>query len=58
MSDKLLNIDQVRGIVPLARSTIYEQVARGKFPCPRKVGKRSFWRESDLQAWIAQDEAA
>jgi len=51
VTDRLLDIKAVRDIVPLARSTIYDQVEKGKFPRPRKVGKRSLWRESDLQAW-------
>ena len=32
LSDRLLSIDQVRKIVPLAPSTLYAQVAMGNFP--------------------------
>ncbi len=58
MTDRLLDIKEVKAVVKIARSTIYDQVARGTFPHPKKVGKRSLWRESDLQAWIARGEAA
>lgn len=52
-ADRLLNIDQVREFIPVARSTIYDQVAKGALPKPIKLGKRSLWRESDIQAYIA-----
>ena len=58
MTDRLLSIAQVREIVPLAPSTLYAQVAAGKFPKPRKIGKRSLWRLSDVQRYIADEEAA
>lgn len=53
MNDRLLSLAQVREIVPLAPSTLYAQVAKGAFPKPRKLGTRSLWRESDIQAHIA-----
>jgi prophage regulatory protein len=57
MTDKLLTLSAVREIIPLSRSTIYTQVGRGEFPEPKKVGKRSLWRSSDIQAWIARGQA-
>ena len=52
--DRLLTIHQVREFVPIAPSTLYALVAKGTFPKPRKMGKRSLWLESDIQAFIAQ----
>lgn len=56
--DRLLSIDELRTIVPLAPSTLYALVAKGAFPKPRKIGKRSLWRESDVQKYIADEEQA
>lgn len=54
MTERLLDIDQVRAIVPLARSSIYRLMAADKFPKARKVGGRSLWRESAVQAFVEQ----
>lgn len=55
-ADRLLTIKQVRELVPIAASTIYDAVAKGTFPKPLKVGKRSLWRDSDIQSFIAADD--
>lgn len=53
-ADRLLSIEQVREFVPVARSTLYALIAKGEFPKPRKMGKRNFWLQSDIQSFIAE----
>jgi len=43
----------------LSTSTIYDKMAKGEFPKPRRLGKRAVgWLESDIDAWIAELPAA
>jgi predicted DNA-binding transcriptional regulator AlpA len=42
----------VRDQVALHPATIYGMVKDGKFPAPIKMGRRSLWIESEVQAWI------
>jgi len=50
---KFLRFKQLRERVSLSHSTIYEQIAKGKFPRPHKIGVRAVaWLESDVQDWI------
>ena len=32
--------------------TIWRWVQEGKFPAPVKVGRRSFWRSDEINAWV------
>lgn len=43
----------VRDQVALHRATVYAMVKDGTFPKPIKMGRRSLWVESEIQAWIA-----
>jgi prophage regulatory protein len=36
----------------LSRPTIYRLIKKGKFPTPRKVGKKSVWEEEAIDRWI------
>ena len=43
--------------VGLSRSQIYRLVSTGNFPEQRKVGSKvSVWVESEIDAWMAQQE--
>lgn len=43
----------------VSRSFIYDQIARGVFPSPIKLGARAVaWTERDLLAWEATRERA
>ena len=42
----------VRDQVALHPATIYGMIKAGEFPKPIKVGRRSLWIESKVQAWI------
>lgn len=53
MTDRLLRRPEVEARTGLARSTLYDYVARGEFPQPVSIGPRMVaWRESDVSDWI------
>lgn len=53
MIERLIRRREVEAHTGLARSTIYEFVAEGKFPPPVHIGARAVaWRESDVAEWI------
>jgi hypothetical protein len=45
------------GIIPVSRSTWWEWVASGRAPQPVKIGRCTFWRESDIRAFVASAQA-
>lgn len=50
---ELASAKNVRGLVPLSKSAIYEKAARGEFPHPFKLGPRkSVWDRRDIEAWL------
>jgi prophage regulatory protein len=53
MDDRLLKIGDCLKIIPLARSTWWEGVKSKTLPQPVKIGGSTFWRHSDLMAFIA-----
>lgn len=49
----LIRLPQVIRMTGLGRSTIYREVAAGRFPEYVKIGARaSAWIESEVQGWI------
>jgi len=55
MDDAILRLPQVKQMVGLGRTLIYQLRAEGNFPAPVKLGKRSVgWRKSEIAAWIAK----
>ena len=40
--------------VGLGRSRVYQEIARGEFPKPIKIGKSSRWVKAEIDAWIAK----
>lgn len=57
--DSLLRLPDVIARVGLARSTIYDMIAKGGFPAPVKLGGRAVaWRASAIAAWIESLSAA
>ncbi len=48
-----LRLKQVQQRVGLGRSTIYERIKTGEFPCPHPLGERAVgWLSSDIENWI------
>lgn len=50
--ERLLPMRAVRDQVALHPATIYGMIKDGEFPKPIKMGRRSLWIESEIQAWI------
>lgn len=59
MTDRHLRRPEVQALTGLARTTIYDLMARGQFPRPVKLtGKAVAWPESKITEWLASREAA
>jgi prophage regulatory protein len=55
MTQKVLRRPAVVAKTGESTSTIYEKMARGEFPRPIRLGKRSVgWIEDELDAYIAK----
>jgi predicted DNA-binding transcriptional regulator AlpA len=53
MEDRLLKINDCLKIIPIGKSTFYEKVKEGKLPQPVHIDASTFWRYSDLMAFVA-----
>ena len=50
---QLERLPQVMDRTSLSRAHLYALMQKGKFPKPRKVGKRAVaWRSEDVDNWI------
>lgn len=51
----LLRRPEVERLTGLCKSAIYEQMAAGKFPQPRRISTRCVaWVSSEIDQWIAE----
>lgn len=50
--EALLSYRQVLDLIPLSKRDIQRRVASGRFPRPRKLGRRSFFMESEIWKFI------
>ncbi|MGM9402548.1 helix-turn-helix transcriptional regulator [Aliiroseovarius sp. KMU-71] len=58
MPEKLIRRPRVQEMTGLSRSTIYDQMERGTFPRPVRIGTRAVaWRESEVVEWMSTREA-
>lgn len=48
----LLDANAIKQVAPVSDVSIWRWVKEGKFPAPVKVGRRSFWRASEIEAWV------
>lgn len=55
--DRLLPLDQVLERVPVDRGTLDNWEKDNQFPRRIKVKGRIFWRESEIDKWIAAQES-
>lgn len=50
---RVLKLKEVVARTAKAKSTVYDDVAKGIFPKPIKIGTRaSGWLESEVDAWL------
>ncbi len=50
--NRLIPLAEVSRRAGPGRTWIYNAIQQGNFPSPVKVGKRSFWVESEINQWI------
>ncbi len=56
---RFLNLEQVLSRLGVSRSALYEWMAAGDFPAKVKMGARTAWVESEVEAWmLARIEAS
>ena len=53
----LMRLPDVRRVFPVSASTWYALVRQGIAPAPVKLGTGSFWRASEVRAFLARDPA-
>lgn len=59
MADRHLRRPAVQDLTGLSRSTIYDLMAKGKFPRPvRLTAKAVAWPESVIAEWLAERPTA
>jgi prophage regulatory protein len=52
VNQRIIRLPEVRELVGLGKTAIYDKIKTGEFPKPLKLGRVSGWVESDVQAWI------
>lgn len=50
----MIRLPEVKRLVGLGTTAIYEKMKHGEFPKPVKIGRLSAWIESEVQEWITQ----
>ncbi|HMM39252.1 MAG TPA: helix-turn-helix domain-containing protein [Desulfovibrio sp.] len=50
MDINLLRPADLRARLKICNSTLYALIARGDLPAPKKLGRSSVWRESEIAA--------
>lgn len=53
-NDKLLKLSDVEQTIKLKKDFIYNNIKKGTFPKPIKIGNASRWKMSEIQKWIEQ----
>lgn len=49
----LLNLEELAEQFRVTRNTILQWVAKGDFPAPIRIGRRTLrWREADIEAFV------
>ena len=56
---QLLTLAEVKELTGLGRSAVYDNMARGDFPKPLKIGMRAVrWRRTEIEEFIASAQRA
>ena len=52
MPSKLLRLNEVLSRIPFSKSSLFREIARGRFPRPIRVGERRVaWVDDEIGAW-------
>ena len=49
---RALSLMQVVEQTNLSKAHIYKLIARGEFPQPAKIGRKSIWAEGKIKTWL------
>lgn len=53
--EEFLRLKQVKSLIGLCRSSIYNMINEGKFPRPVRLGPQSVaWLQSEVQLWMSE----
>lgn len=55
--DRLLRLPDLKPITGMGRTLTYDEIRRGRFPRPVKVGRLSAWSEAEVCAWVEARKA-
>lgn len=55
--DHALNLDGVCRITTCSRPYIYRLIAEGRFPKPKKIGRKNIWMYSTVLNWLRDQPA-
>ena len=50
--DRALSLDGVCEITTCSKPYIYRLVAAGRFPAPKKIGRKNIWMRSIVLDWL------
>ena len=50
--ERLLGLDDLMQIVPIGRTKIYKMMQQNEIPSPFKIGRKLFWKNSEIMEWI------
>ncbi|WP_209515704.1 AlpA family transcriptional regulator [Sphingomonas sp. BE137] len=50
--ERFIRLDEVRHLVGLGKTIIYEMIAAGHFPAPYKVSSAALWSQQEISTWI------
>ena len=54
LASRMMKLPEVLAVTAKGRSATYEEIKRGEFPAPKRIGKRSVaWLSDEVEAWIA-----
>lgn len=51
---KIIRLPQVKELVGLGKTAIYDKIKDGSFPRPIKLGRASGWLEGEVHDWICK----
>jgi prophage regulatory protein len=54
MSQRLIRLPEVKALVGLGTTSIYDKIKKGEFPKQVKLGRLSGWIEAEVEGWISQ----
>ena len=51
---RAVSLKQVVELTNLSKGHVYALIARGAFPAPAKIGRKSIWNQREVELWLAE----